>query len=98
MAGAVAAPGKREIGEASLQLLRILVRQNQDALRGLHAMPPADVDSAAGRRHLMTIDELVEQTAQLNERLDFLIRNPPAQRRRRSWRDVEGSRMKTVNP
>lgn len=82
MTGAVAAPIRRELGAASVQLLRVLVRQNQEALRGLHAMPPADVDSALGRRHLMTIDELVEQTALMNERLDFLARNPPAQRRR----------------
>ncbi|MBN8987439.1 MAG: hypothetical protein J0H42_04285 [Rhizobiales bacterium] len=74
--------------EASPHLLRVLVRQNEEALRGLHRMPPADVDSAAGRQHWMTVDELRAQTILLCERLDRFMRDPPPPRKRKSWRDI----------
>ena len=75
--------------DASPQLLRILLRQNQEALRGLRNMPPADRNSPLGREQLMLVDELQDQTMRLSERLDWLSRNPPPPRRRRSWRDLK---------
>ncbi len=73
---------------ASPQLVRILIRQNEEALRGLRAAPPSDVNGPAGQRHRMTLDELFAQTEVLRERLEFLLRQPAQPRTPRSYRDI----------
>lgn len=73
---------KREIPPLSPQALRIIWRQNQEVLAGYRAAPPRD------ERSTMTLEELERQTVQIGERLDFLDRNPPPPRRRKSWRDL----------
>lgn len=72
----------------SPQLLRALVRQNEDTLRALLAAPPADPGSAAGLQWRAMVDRLRAETRTLNARLDRLRRDPPASRPRRSWRDI----------
>lgn len=72
----------------SPQLLRALVRQNEDTLRDLLAVPPADPGSAAGLQWRAMVDRLRAETRTLNARLDRLRRDPPASRQRRSWRDI----------
>ncbi|MGL3208710.1 hypothetical protein [Bradyrhizobium sp. BR 1433] len=69
-------------------VLRILIRQNADALRELQAAAPLDPDSSAGRQHWLTVDELRAQTRRLYAALDDVKANPPAPRRKRSWRDL----------
>lgn len=73
---------------ASPHLLRLLIRQNEESLRGFRGMPPQDWESKAGRQHLMIVQDLRTQTVALNERLQWLADNPPAPRPRRTWRDL----------
>lgn len=73
---------------ASPQLLRVLIRQNEESLRGMRANPPADVDSPTGRAFRMTVDQLREQTITLNERLADALAFPVPKPRGRTWRDI----------
>lgn len=73
---------------ASVHLLRLLVRQNEEALRRFRSMPPLDWESPNGRQHLMSVQELRDQSVLLNERLEWLASNPSPPRRRRTWRDL----------
>lgn len=82
----------RDIPVASPQLLRILVRQNEEALHGLLSMPPSNHEGAAARAHRMVVEDLRDQTLRLNARLDLCARNPEAPCRRLSWRDLAAPR------
>ncbi len=73
---------------ASEPLLRLLIRQNEDALRELPASQPWDANSEAWHQHMRVVDDLRAQTIRLNAALDQLIRSPPPPRRRRTWRDL----------
>ena len=53
--------GPREITPASPALLRLLVRQNEEALAGLRQAPPSDQAGAQGRQRRLTIEELADQ-------------------------------------
>lgn len=75
--------------QATPQLVRILIRQNEEALRGLRAAPPSDVNGPADQRHRMTIEEMFAQTEILRERLEFLLRQPQERRTPRSYRDID---------
>lgn len=83
--------GPPVIPSASALLLRTLISQNEEALRGLRQMPPSDWESPSGRQHLMVVQELREQTVLLNERLAVCLAHPLPPRPRRSWRDIPPS-------
>lgn len=74
---------------ASYHLVRLLVQQNEEALRGLRARPPSDLQGPAGQRHRMTLDELAEQTRLLRERLEYLASEPVEPRQRRTYHDIQ---------
>ena len=65
------------------------MQQNIEMLRGLRAFPPRDIESASGRAHRMTVQELEAQTQALHDALKRALANPEPPRPRKSWRDID---------